>query len=240
MLEDLYLVLAGWTGGGSAATVKVFINPLASFLWLGGLIFLTGGAVAMWPSARAVRLPIPQARRRAVRNSIGLAVGLLILLAAGLAMWGPGHGAAAQSSGRPLPGQPAPDFTLDLVDGSQFTLSDLRGQVAVVNFWATWCPPCEEELPRLQAVWDEYQEEGVAFVGVVYQDQMPAVQGAIARFGLTYPVGLDGSERIANSYGITGVPETFVIDREGQVAYLHIGPVGSDELTAEIEDLLSQ
>jgi len=237
--EDLYLILAGWAQDGTTATFKVFVNSLASFLWLGGLVFLAGGAVAVWPSPGPARLSVPQARRRAVWNSVALAAGLLVLVAAGVAMWGPGHGAVTQAAGRPLPGQEAPDFTITLLDGSLLSLSDLHGQVAVVNFWSTGCPPCEDEAPALQTVWEEYQGRGVAFVGIAYQDQGPDVRQFAARFGITYPLGLDVGG-IATAYGITGVPETFVVDADGRVAYVHIGPVGEETLAGELDALLNR
>jgi peroxiredoxin len=109
--------------------------------------------------------------------------------------------------------------------------------VVVVNLWATWCPPCEDELPDLQTVWEEYEENGVAFVGIVYQDQETAVRDYITRFGLTYSLGMDRGDRIYSAYGATGIPETFVIDPQGQVAYFHIGPVTAVQLREEIDSL---
>ncbi len=246
--EDLYLVLAGYSS--SSATLKMFVNPLAAFLWLGGLVFLAGGVVAVWPVS-AVRLSVPQARRRAVRDGVALLAMFLLLTAAGVAMWGPGHGVSAQQTGRPLPGQPAPDFTLSLLDGSALRLSDLRGNVAVVNFWATWCPPCQEELPILQSLWAEYSlspEEALSstyqpeavFLGLAYQDQESLVRATVARMGLTYRIGLDLDGRIARAYGITGVPETFIIDPQGQVAFVHIGPVTAEQLRGELDALLGR
>jgi len=235
--EDLYVVLTGWSAGGAVATFKVFVNPLASFLWLGGLVFLAGGAVAFWPSTAGMRLPVPQARRRAIGNIVALMAGLAVLVAAGVAMWGPGHGATSQPSGRPLPGQAAPDFTLVLLDGSTFSLSDQRGKAVVLNFWASWCPPCEEEAPDLQAVWEEYGEKGVAFVGIAYKDEDAAVRDFLAGHGITYPVGLDPTGQIASLYGITGVPETFVLDAEGRVVRFYIGPVTADQLRADLAGL---
>ncbi|MBN1954790.1 MAG: cytochrome c biogenesis protein CcsA [Anaerolineae bacterium] len=234
--EDLYVVLAGWGSVRETAALKVFVNPLASFLWLGSLVFLAGGAVALWPPTRTARLPVSEARRRKIGTAVGLAVGILVLVAAGVAMWG---GSRPQSRGRPLAGQMAPDFTLDLLDGSTLTLSDLRGQVVVVNFWATWCPPCEDELPDLQAVWEGYQADGVIVIGVAFQEETAAVQEIASRFGVTYLLGLDMGERISEAYGITAVPETFVVDQQGRVAYIHIGPVTADELRAELDGLLA-
>ena len=235
--EDLYVILTGWSADGATATFKVFVNPLASFLWLGGLVFLAGGAVAFWPSTAGMRLPVPQARRRAIGNTVALVAGLVVLVAAGVAMWGPGHGATSQPSGRPLPGQTAPDFTLTLLDGSPFSLSDQRGKAVVLNFWASWCPPCEKEAPDLQAVWEEYGEKGVAFVGIAYKDEEAAVRGFLARHDITYPVGLDPTGRIAELYGITGVPETFVLDGEGRVVRFYIGPVTANQLRADLAGL---
>ncbi|MDY7077720.1 MAG: cytochrome c-type biogenesis CcmF C-terminal domain-containing protein [Chloroflexota bacterium] len=257
--EDLYTILAGWEGDGAAVTLKVFVNPLVSFLWLGGLVFLAGGAVALGPVQTARRgVPAPDARRRAIGTAVGLTVGLLVLVAAGVAMWGTGTGTAApdqpnsarpapigstsQPAGRPRPGQTAPDFTLSLLDGSTVTLSDLSDQVVVINFWATWCLPCEEELPDFQAVWDEYQERDIVFVGIAVQgeEEIAEVEEMVARFGVTYPLGLDRDGDIFTAYGITGVPETFVVDIQGRVAYVHVGPVSAEMLRADLDTLLEE
>jgi cytochrome c-type biogenesis protein CcmF len=238
--EDLYLVLAGWGQDGGTVTLKVFINPLATFLWLGGLVLLVGGAVAVWPAARAARVPALQPRRQALGTTVGLVVGALVLVAAGMAMWGADWGAEARSAGRPLPGRPAPGFSLDLLDGSRLRLADLQGQVAVINFWASWCPPCEDEMPDLQAVWDEYQDDGVAFIGIAFDDERAALEEMLSRFGVTYPQGLDTIDGISAAYGITGVPETFVLDPQGNVAYVHIGPVTADDLRGELDALLGR
>ena len=237
--EDLYLVLAGWEGDGATVTLKVFVNSLASFLWLGGLVFLAGGAVALWPEAKTRRAPAPKPRQRLI-GAVGLASGTLILIATAAAMWGPGLATASQSVGRPLPGQPVPDFSLDLLDGSTYDLAQFRGQVVVANFWATWCPPCEDEMPDLQTVWEEYSPGGTAFVGIAYQDEEEAVREMAARFGVSYPLGMDDGDRISAAYGITGVPETYVIDAEGRLAYFHIGPVTARQLRGELDSLLGE
>lgn len=227
--EDLYLILAGWSGDGSAVTLKVVVNELVNFLWLGGLIFLAGGALALWPRVKST-----------TGNAIYLGLGILLLVGAAWAMWGFPHGIVSSTGGRVTIGQPAPDFRLPLLDEGIFALQEARGEVVVVNFWASWCPPCKEEMPDLQAVWETYQGAGVQFVGVAYQEKAAAVRAALETHQTTYPVGLDAGDKIAASYGITGIPETFVIDRQGDVAYVHIGPVTADVLSAEIATLLGE
>jgi peroxiredoxin len=235
--EDIYLVLFS-ASADRLVNVKVIVNPLISFLWLGGLVFLAGGLLALWPSAaRAADAAVPRGRRWPVGSTVALATGLLVLVVAGVAMWQPGLGSLIGRAGRPLLGQPAPDFTLDLLDGSNLRLVDLRGQVVVLNFWTTWCPPCADELPDLEALWSEYQAQGVVFVGIAVQEDKVEVREMGSQFGLTYPLGLDPEERIATLYGITGVPETFVIDPQGQTAAVHIGPVDAGELRQDLDRL---
>ncbi|HEY74006.1 MAG TPA: cytochrome c biogenesis protein CcsA [Thermoflexia bacterium] len=254
--EDFYVVLSGWSDGGQAATFKVFVNSLAVFLWVGGLVFLAGGTAALWPSTRSARLSAPQARRRTAGTAIGVAVGLLVLTAAGVAMWGGTSGQIASEQGtseqvtseqeaseqtkRPRVGEAAPDFTLNLLDGSTLSLADLGGEIVVINFWTTWCAPCEDELPDFQTVWDEYQDQDVTFVGIAIQEEEDEVQKMLSRLDITYPQGVDPNQRVAFAYGITGVPETFVVNAEGNVAYISIGPVSAEELGTELDRLLNQ
>ena len=227
--EDLYLILSGWAADGTTATFKIVVNALVNFLWLGGLIFLAGGALALWPHGG-----------NTTGNAVALSVGLLLLFGAGWAMWGFPHGAVQHGSGRPLAGQAAPGFRLTLLDGGSVTLSDARGKVAVVNFWASWCPSCKKEMPALQTVWETYQDQGVVLIGVTYRDEEATTRTALAEYGTTYPVGLDTGGRIADAYGITGIPETFVIDRDGRIAYIHIGEVTGEQLAAELDSLLQR
>jgi cytochrome c-type biogenesis protein CcmF len=235
--EDLYLILAGWNADGTTITLKAFINPLASFLWLGGLVFLMGGAVAAWPVSAVTRAPGREARRRRALTQTGIAMLALILVAAGFAMWGGDIGSELRPA-RLQPGALAAEFDLRLWDGSSLSLANLRGQVVVINFWASWCPPCRDELPDLQTVWQEYQDRGVTLIGVSFQDDNVAARQMAAEFGLTYPMGFDVDDRMSTSYGITGVPETFVIDAEGRVAYVHVGPVTAEQLRSELDALL--
>lgn len=225
--EDLYLILSGWTGDGTSATFKVIVNVLVNFLWLGGLIFLAGGGLALWPRME-----------HRTWNVVALIVGLALLFGAGWAMWGMPHGSVDYGDGRPLVGQEAPDFRLSLLDGGTASLKDLRGQITVVNFWASWCPSCVEEMPALQDAWEMYEDKGVTFLGITYQDDASTVRSALTQYGTTYPVGLDTGDRIADRYGITGIPETFIVDADGRVAHVHVGPIAVEALVAQLEALL--
>lgn len=158
-----------------------------------------------------------------------LAAGVIALLAYGFTR-------SPKDIPSPLLRQPAPDFTLALLDGGRLTLSEQRGKVVVVNFWASWCyPACWNEAPRLQAAWERYREKGLVLVGVIYQDREPNAREFIRRHGKTYPNGMDPKSRVAIDYGVYGVPETFFIDREGRIAHKHVGELPTDTLTREIE-----
>jgi len=139
---------------------------------------------------------------------------------------------------RPEVGRPAPAFSVPLFDGGDVTLADLRGKPAVVNFWASWCIPCVDEAPELEKTWQAYKDRGVAFLGIDYVDTEPKAREFMQKHGITYPNGPDLGSRISYEYRIKGVPETFVIDKEGIVRFVKIGPTTADELRSVLEPLL--
>ncbi len=134
----------------------------------------------------------------------------------------------------------APDFTLKTFQGETITLSDLRGQVVIINFWASWCPPCREEAPYLERTWRKYRDQGVVFIGVDYVDTEPEALAYIAEFDITYPNGPDIGTRIAQAYNIQGVPETFFVAKDGTLRGMHIGPLVPPQLDEKIEALLAE
>jgi cytochrome c biogenesis protein CcmG/thiol:disulfide interchange protein DsbE len=141
-----------------------------------------------------------------------------------------------------LQGRPAPAFTLPLFaqfEQETITLADLRGQVVVVNFWASWCVECYREAPILEQAWRDYRDREIVFVGVDHLDTEKEALAYMEKYEITYPSGPDLGDKISQAYGITGVPETFFIDREGKIAYVHIGPVEKAQLYALLDKLLA-
>ncbi|MGQ9491433.1 MAG: TlpA family protein disulfide reductase [Anaerolineae bacterium] len=142
--------------------------------------------------------------------------------------------------------EPAPDWTLTLFPdynggwpAETMSLADLRGKGLVLNFWASWCKPCEDEAAALEAAWRKYKDRGVIFVGVDYLDQDPAAKRYLAKFAITYPNGPDLASRIAKRYTIRGVPETFFINPQGNiVGCRHIGPLTASELERRIAEIM--
>ena len=145
-------------------------------------------------------------------------------------------GAKAWSSHRAnLMGKPAPDFVLETYDGRTVRLSDYRGKVVLVNFWASWCHECSREAPDVEKVWEKYRDKGVMVIGPAYMDQPEESKAFVAKYGLTYPVGLDLQGQIYRLYHVKGIPETFVIDRDGIVVGHIVGATTKDVLEQEIE-----
>jgi cytochrome c biogenesis protein CcmG/thiol:disulfide interchange protein DsbE len=141
-------------------------------------------------------------------------------------------------SGPPQTGSPVPDFQLVALDGGAMNLSEHQGQVVVVNFFASWCNPCRQEAAGLEQAWQKYQDQGVQFFGIAYKDADSKAQAFLEEFGVTYPSTVDGSNRTARAYGVTGVPETFVIDQQGLLVRHFLGPITNEQLGQEIERIL--
>lgn len=135
-------------------------------------------------------------------------------------------------------GSPAPEVDLTAFDGRSISLASQRGQVVVINFFASWCPPCREEAADIQQAWSDYQQQGVQFYGIAYKDAASSAQAFLAEFGVTYPSAIDPGSRIARAYGVTGVPETFVIDRQGRLARHFPGAITRAQLSQELEKLV--
>ncbi|MCY4064449.1 MAG: TlpA disulfide reductase family protein [Chloroflexi bacterium] len=176
----------------------------------------------------------PAVRRRFSMGSLALLAGVLALaLALGVQL-------SRRNMGRPTSG-PAPDFALTLFDGTAFRLSDYRGQVVLINFWASWCPPCRDEAPDLQALYEDYRALGFKVLGVnMLESSRRKALEFIDEFGISYPNGEDIGERVTNLYRVEAPPESFLIDRRGEVRRFFIGNVRYDDVSADIAALLAE
>ena len=199
------------------------------------------------PSAdEAVAAPPEHRRWRAVISVGGLVivvvVALLLVLTWGVlrqrqeggSFGGFGINAIGQI-GRIQPG-PAPDFTLRLYDGGSFRLADHRGQVVVVNFWASWCPPCRDEAPVLERAWQQQRGQGVVLVGADVWDKDQDARNFMSEFHVDYPTGPEPGGATAIDYGVTGLPETFFVRPDGTVSRHWIGPLNDQQISAFIDE----
>ena len=141
----------------------------------------------------------------------------------------------------PLIGRSASPFTLDSLDGKAVSLEAHRGQVVVVNFWASWCrPACYEEAPVLERGWRAYRDRGLVLIGVDIQDTADAARQFVRDFSLSFPNVRDLTGKVSVDYGVYGVPETFFVDRRGQIRAKHVGAVSDDVFRQHVEPLLAE
>ncbi len=166
----------------------------------------------------------------------GVAIGLVALLFILLA-WSLLHDEGGDLSKQANRGDrpAAPDFTLERLDqDGELQLASLRGKVVVLNTWASWCVPCKEEAPFLEQIWRSNRDRGVVVVGLDAKDFRADARRFADRYGITFPLVYDGPGDVIDGYGVTGFPETFVIDREGRVVRAFVGAVNGKEERAEL------
>ena len=158
---------------------------------------------------------------RAMSKTNALRILALLLILGGAAIF-----ALRLRQPRPVDiGERAPDFTLPALNRGSLSLHDFSGQVVVLNFWATWCPPCVEETPGLEKFAERMRSQGVAVMGVSVDQDGVALQTFAAQQHLSFPIGRDPDRSLANRYGTFQFPETYIIDQDGRVAEKLIGPV---------------
>lgn len=125
-------------------------------------------------------------------------------------------------------GEVAPDFSLVDRQGKTWTLSELKGQVVFVNFWATWCPPCREEMPSMQRLYTMMPKDKFKMLAILHKDEPAVSDSFAAQYGITMPILDDQNNVVGTKYGLTGVPETFIVDKQGVLRKKFIGPAQWD------------
>jgi cytochrome c biogenesis protein CcmG/thiol:disulfide interchange protein DsbE len=176
--------------------------------------------------------PVPASSPGGSRRWVTVAVwvGVLALLAL------LGFGLIRRQQGPVAVGARMPDFTLTTFDGGTIASTDLKGKVLLVNFWASWCIPCEQEAAELEQASQLYTDDEAIFLGVDYVDTEPEARAYLSRFGITYPNGPDLRTRISQAFRIRGVPESYVVGPDGTITSVKIGPYQSlQEITDAIE-----
>lgn len=135
-------------------------------------------------------------------------------------------------------GGPAPAFTLAALTGQQATLSQYKGQVVMLNFWATWCGPCQQEIPLLDQMYKKYKPAGFTLIGVNVDKEAAPVKDLLARKPVSYPVLLDPANQVSKAYHVDEMPSSVIIDRKGEIRFIHRGYRPGDE--NEYQDRIRQ
>jgi thiol-disulfide isomerase/thioredoxin len=152
-----------------------------------------------------------------------------------------GGGGGASGTDSALVGKPAPDFTLDLMEGKPFQLAKEKGKVVVLDFWATWCGPCMQTMPQVERVMEEFKDKDVRLVAVNLQEDAKKIASVLERHKMHVTVALDRDGAVAEKYAANAIPQTVIVDREGKIARLFVGggPHFDDQLRDALKAVLS-
>jgi len=190
------------------------------------------------------RAPRSGLTRREVTYTVGGALAALILITAVWLLTG------TQTTPLPAVGEvnrPAPDFTLPALGGGEVRLSDYRGKVVLVNFWGTWCEPCREETPALQAAYTQLRERGRVVIGIDLADGEKSqgrgeaeISQFVKQYNVSYPIALDVEGKVANAFRIYPIPTSYFIDPQGNIRYVRVSTLTTSEVVSLFENLQQQ
>jgi thiol-disulfide isomerase/thioredoxin len=158
-----------------------------------------------------------------------LALGLLAAVALASPRAALADAASPTIGGSSAAAGPAPDFTLPARGGTNLSLSQYKGQVVMINFWATWCGPCRQEMPLLDAMYKKYKGMGFTLIGVNVEPDSKAAEKFLQGMPVTFPVAFDAESRVSKLYNVQGMPSTVIVDRKGNARVLHKGYRPGDE-----------
>lgn len=205
--------------------------------WGGFLAVLVCGAIGLLAMLMmrnpAFRLPVRASITGALAATLSL--GSLVYIAYQIALAREPDGPTC--GGYSFPRRVPEDLVLRTFDGQTTAFSDYAGSAVVVNFWASWCRPCRAEAADLERVWREYQNEGVAFLGVNYADTDAQAQTFLDEFEITYPIFPDIRSRVSEAFGVQGVPETFLVGPDGTIAHVVCGPTSYEQVVSLLATL---
>ena len=177
--------------------------------------------------------------KKIVKTAAIIIAALIIIAFVWLLGWGILHKEPLTGlSGITMVNRPAPDFTITTFKGDKISLGELRGKPVVINFWASWCPPCREEAPLLEHTWRVYKGRGVAFIGVDIQDKKEDALAYIREFDITYPNGPDPTGEISIDYGVSGLPVTFFVSRDGKIIRRWVGALQRGVIISAVEEIM--
>jgi cytochrome c biogenesis protein CcmG, thiol:disulfide interchange protein DsbE len=170
------------------------------------------------------------------KPAVGVIVVVIFLVGFLIFLW---LGLLRTNQGPVVVGQKIKDFSLQTFDGRTINTADLQGKVILVNFWASWCKPCESEAQFMQNTWSYYEPgKKVVYLGIDYVDTEPEAKASMAKYNITYLNGPDLGTRISQQFRIRGVPETYIIDQSGKLINIQIGPFSSEDDIKKIIDPL--
>ncbi|MBI2886867.1 MAG: redoxin domain-containing protein [Chloroflexi bacterium] len=135
-------------------------------------------------------------------------------------------------------GTPAPDFKLETLDGQRVSLRDFRGRPVMLNFWATWCPPCRSEMPDMENVYGELKSKDLVILAVNVQEARAPVDKFVQQFGLTFPILMDFNGDVVQQYGVISLPTSYFIDKEGRISSFSFGALNRSAMLRRLEPIL--